>query len=1287
MNLKPIDLDTARRILDFSGGNESLESLGELQLEGAVALYNMIADPNVGIGYLADEVGMGKTYIALGVVSLMRYFNPALRVLYICPSSNVQEKWHAREYRSFCKHNVRVNQYRVRTPDGKSAAPAISCRSVTELIRHAATGYYADFFVGMNAFSLALSKDDKSAWKAKLRELHQLLPAFEVPTSGITSMAVKDKYAEALNYVLPSFDLVVIDEAHNFKHDFESSHRNRVLSAALGFREGQGRVQRVKNALLLSATPYDRNINQLRNQLRLVGHGSLLPDDVAHEEKDRVEAHLSRFMVRRLNVLQIAGKDHTRNMYRNEWRSGERAEIRLASDEQKLVTALVQKKVGEMLSKENGSPSFQTGLLASFESYAESTRSGPVEFDGELAEKGGSDAQDKHVIAAISDSYIHSDLGRTLPHPKMDSVSIQLAEELFQRSRKQIVFVRRVKSVKEIKRKLDDLYNEWLAAYIQSQLDTASEARQCMHGVIQEYLECSRFQDEDISGGDYVGSGNVGGGNVSNDADDADDRQPPKKDTLFAWFFRGELPAEAEYLFDQGKSSLIVPEAMRRGLVAKNQSVSILLEINWANLLARSLGEDLDQLLQQHSEEICGIAAQYIEDSSVVNWQSDFVACQLAFLVCLARHRSLPGLQQLVDHLEPTESVTNPASLSLKRCTELLQTHTLYCALYQVGLLNDLFPRVMPLLEKLIAGQDVDREQFQTLDIHSALLSLCLRTGHGLVDLYLARIRRGSGDLSSESRAEWMDDLVSVLFRQSPRQSSETGFNTYWECQQLAQHLDLIIKTNFPDIYDKSADQYRLYLARSLNPVAPIMGATGDTSSTRAAQARKFRMPGYPLALISTDVFQEGEDLHTFCDSVMHYGLSGSPVSIEQKIGRVDRVGSQAQRRLLALDENITPTDDDFIQVTYPFVRESIEVFQVRQLCHNINDFIESLNTLGAGSQAVLDQVDADAAVADRSEIPEQIRSFLKSPYLPQVAESDPTLSREQFVEEQALHTQRVVENVSELLSKKFARPSVLDAEGIHLPLREGKSTPAIISLRAARASSEMLLHVYWQGETVFLRDMDRKQLCDRMQYSWRTYYRTYAKETANRTLRLGYDAELLVGDDTATEPEELESFFNRFQQSHDPKNYHKPTSEQVVRYWSKAARAGKADFGQFPALMDAFEKGKELGLTFRFGAGDQERKHHVRIYELNGRCIFLAQAASAKRVEALSIDQIVQFTWLFNSNIDLAEFMLDDRMALVGRTVHPVKGMDYKEFIYCAYTLAVTTDRLEFLIQQPDRY
>ena len=146
MKLQPIDLDTARRLIDFSGGDESLADLSDMQIEGATALQNMIVDPDVGFAYLADEVGMGKTYIALGVVAMLRYFNPMLRVLYICPSRNVQEKWD-REYKNFIRTNVRVNQGRIRTRQGLPAAPYISCRNVVELLHAAASGYYADYFI------------------------------------------------------------------------------------------------------------------------------------------------------------------------------------------------------------------------------------------------------------------------------------------------------------------------------------------------------------------------------------------------------------------------------------------------------------------------------------------------------------------------------------------------------------------------------------------------------------------------------------------------------------------------------------------------------------------------------------------------------------------------------------------------------------------------------------------------------------------------------------------------------------------------------------------------------------------------------------------------------------------------------------------------------------------------------------------------------------------------------------------------------------------------------------
>ena len=48
MSLKPLDLDTAGTILDFSGGDPALKSLGKLQLEGAVALHSEHLQTSLG---------------------------------------------------------------------------------------------------------------------------------------------------------------------------------------------------------------------------------------------------------------------------------------------------------------------------------------------------------------------------------------------------------------------------------------------------------------------------------------------------------------------------------------------------------------------------------------------------------------------------------------------------------------------------------------------------------------------------------------------------------------------------------------------------------------------------------------------------------------------------------------------------------------------------------------------------------------------------------------------------------------------------------------------------------------------------------------------------------------------------------------------------------------------------------------------------------------------------------------------------------------------------------------
>jgi len=43
---------------------------------------------------------------------------------------------------------------------------------------------------------------------------------------------------------------------------------------------------------------------------------------------------------------------------------------------------------------------------------------------------------------------------------------------------------------------------------------------------------------------------------------------------------------------------------------------------------------------------------------------------------------------------------------------------------------------------------------------------------------------------------------------------------------------------------------------------------------------------------------QEGLDLHRECSRIVHYDLAWNPARLEQRVGRIDRLGSLVERRL-----------------------------------------------------------------------------------------------------------------------------------------------------------------------------------------------------------------------------------------------------------------------------------------------------------------------------------------------------------------------------------------------------
>lgn len=78
-------------------------------------------------------------------------------------------------------------------------------------------------------------------------------------------------------------------------------------------------------------------------------------------------------------------------------------------------------------------------------------------------------------------------------------------------------------------------------------------------------------------------------------------------------------------------------------------------------------------------------------------------------------------------------------------------------------------------------------------------------------------------------------------------------------------------------------------------------GATEAASVQREEHVRvAFNSPFWPFVLASTSVGQEGLDFHSYCHAVMHWNLPGNPVDLEQREGRVHRYKGHAVRRNVA---------------------------------------------------------------------------------------------------------------------------------------------------------------------------------------------------------------------------------------------------------------------------------------------------------------------------------------------------------------------------------------------------
>ncbi|UUC21418.1 DEAD/DEAH box helicase family protein [Pseudomonas asiatica] len=1250
--MQRINQATAASLIDFSAGKQELEQLAVQQLEGTVALHNRLADHRVA--YLADEVGMGKTYIALGVAALMRRFNPSLRVLYLLPKNNVRDKW-VKDYRSFVEYNYVPRDLSVKGLGNQPVAPYLVCLGLPELIQVVATSSNRDYFICTSAFSFALG-NTVADLRASLSQFARLLPQHMEAAnklraelhdglSGSEFSKLKNKvkaaWAKALNDILPRFDLVVVDEAHNLKKGRDTSDRNQLLAMLLG--ADSEHTNRVGRLLLLSATPFDRQLNHLHNQLNLFGlsREAALPsgNDCT---SDSAQAALGRLIVRRLNAIELGGKIHTRNMYRQEHRTGTAAEVQMTI-EQHLFAALMQKKVSEYL-QENCAGRFELGMLASFESYLPGEKNKAIEFDGQddqPIEGNKRDAQDRHVVESLIDDF-NQEFKTTPPHPKMDWVADKTHELSFGKGKKQLIFVRRVRSVSELKFKLERAYDAWLGDYIRS--DSA------VSHWFDKYSAQVRDRNQALT--DEVGE---------------DGEARASSENFFTWFYRGKN-AELEL----GAEQLMQLPFNFRNVLAQN---SYMFEPNWATLEGMPSVAD------------CQIQWQEWIHSNGKTKPTPQLRFRLAQYAYLKTVQAQGGVQAKIaaGRILSTAFEGFKAEVDLADLTALhaeLERKTFWDVTRSLSELASIAPAWSNETFQLLATQDelVAERAVRRILTHTELLAVACRLDHPFIDLYSLRSAR-RGDNETDADSNLITGFVELLMKQ---RSSGAGFSSFQILYDLACNLDLLIKLNFADAYHTSADKLTRYLTAQLNPLSPVSGATGENSTNRSPLARKFRMPGYPRVLISTDVFQEGEDLHTFCDSIQHYGISASPIALEQKVGRVDRIASMAHRRMGSAGELY---GQHFIQVGYPHIRESLEFFQVRQAAANLNAFQRSLHRLGDGSATFQQSIDMREQLAKSSAIEPQITEPLESLF---------KISTEDLIGEDfrsLLQTEQggVVRRLAHVRSQvEHCLSQLLDDSTTPVRLQEttngwgwdgNGAVPVAFQVRSAKGLAKLLIsatslaaidcsysELHASSRVNWLRELQKTPL---VRLQWDSY------DSATGAAKLKRNTEVYAGGEEVLISIEVDDIYQRVLGAVAKDN---SSSEQ----WDGIRQKVKALCKVNGRVSICEEADSRLLFTFHH----EGRKQPVDWCLSGSHVVFSSVVldkhktlALAQAGKSIADCPLITHTLRRNLAFDLVDFHIDKPGQLAVRACHPIAHLNNEELEFIACSVASEADRLEQIL------
>lgn len=993
--------------------NESIgKELADRQLAIITKGYQFLNKPENNVLYIADEVGLGKTYIAAGIALLFRYFSVNSKKhndVIIVPKRNLQEKWkkelgnfalknylqeddfikESYTYESSIKDKIRpVNN---NDPISIFRMTSFSSIVITNNSRRNLQEYFINEVFNKNEFAETILNEAYDLgyfFKDKQRDLRNLI-------------------AYLMNALSSEIDCLIVDEAHNYKYGpgdeiSEESIRNESTSRYLGaikdrqifidFPNLRKKVKfpLAKKIICLSATPKDRNLFEIKNQISCFTNDHILSNCSTNLE---IENLLKKFLIRGNLEYIIKNDTVSRNQCREEHRKGnvnksENPEpLEIDDSFESVFWQLIQYKSIKHLNQKNNA-SFEIGMLAGFETYnvdidrkKQLQKSNENETENieiinkeyeQTEHRNIKESQDINIVRGIINSY-NETFNQFPPHPKQTKLENEIINQLHHQD-KSLIFVRRIASSVELEKRILEKYERVIV--INQQLKKAKKFLSQNNEQIEILIDAYNTQKIKAKLNDVI--------NVL-----------LLKKEVKSIILESNLITEQNYnqlgllwltIAYNDINNLSFKKLTDEFIIKNLKNISSELKNNAIVAIKNSFQEFVNQSIEENenvdeNEHSGYFFLDYFKKGNqgfpyrtkmyrenwfeinpiILNNNFSFIEYDVEDLNTNYLKKINPDAKKNQNFKKETDVVytyfsTNGILIkNVKNTPNKLKFGELKNNTFLTRLLFEHCKIEFGNWINIRLNKKIENAEFiLDLRILNIILKNIFRNGSGLL----------AGFLSDSQENNFEDVLLKLVTTiDSP------FYFILEEIRTIINEFDLIISSNF----DKNDEKKIESILRNL---VPVIGTSGQDKRNRGIIASQFRMPGMPYVLITTDIFREGEDLHTFCQNIYHYGIAWNPSDMEQRTGRIDRINSLSYRKL---NETQELGFQNKIQVFYPYLKHSVEVNQVVQLFLNLNKFIETFNTINTENNYE-SRVDISKEI-NNNEIPLPIKERLHSIY------------------------------------------------------------------------------------------------------------------------------------------------------------------------------------------------------------------------------------------------------------------------------------------------------------------